>query len=244
MAWLDSATEGREHALRMDTIMRVICDHSIAEHDIELTRHGHTEIRTVADVQSGNRVQHGARHDRYALQVLNSARLRTLLSLAEPIAQALNVQHVSIEREGEQVWVVVPRREWTPLEFAQALASGPLACGHLLLGQDAEGQRLVLDVTAPENAHLGIIGTTGSGKSTLLRTLAASALLSGMGVALLDLSGGLEPLGGHPLVWRGGCYTEASDIALNIVAGPLNYTGVNPKVGCPAVDVDTPEPSR
>ena len=38
--------------------------------------------------------------------------------------------------------------------------------------------------------------------------------------------------------------SEASDIALNIVAGPLNYTGVNPKVGCPDVDVDTPEPSK
>lgn len=38
--------------------------------------------------------------------------------------------------------------------------------------------------------------------------------------------------------------SEASDIALNIVAGPLNYTGVNPKVDCANVDVDTPEPSE
>ena len=36
--------------------------------------------------------------------------------------------------------------------------------------------------------------------------------------------------------------SEASDIALNIVAGPLNYAGVNPKVKC--ADVDTPEPSK
>ena len=36
--------------------------------------------------------------------------------------------------------------------------------------------------------------------------------------------------------------SEASDIALNIVAGPLNYVGLNPKVDCPAVD--TPEPSN
>ena len=36
--------------------------------------------------------------------------------------------------------------------------------------------------------------------------------------------------------------SEASDIALNIVAGPLNYTGLNPKVKC--TDVDTPEPSK
>ena len=38
--------------------------------------------------------------------------------------------------------------------------------------------------------------------------------------------------------------SEASDIALNIVAGPLNYVGLNPEVDCPAVDVDTPEPSE
>jgi hypothetical protein len=36
--------------------------------------------------------------------------------------------------------------------------------------------------------------------------------------------------------------SEASDIALNIVAGPLNYVGLNPKVKC--ADVDTPKPSK
>ncbi len=35
---------------------------------------------------------------------------------------------------------------------------------------------------------------------------------------------------------------EASNIALTIVAGPLNYTGVNPKVKCTGVDV--PQPSK
>ena len=38
--------------------------------------------------------------------------------------------------------------------------------------------------------------------------------------------------------------SEASDIALNVVAGPLNYAGVNPKVKCADVDMDTPEPSE
>jgi hypothetical protein len=35
---------------------------------------------------------------------------------------------------------------------------------------------------------------------------------------------------------------EASNIALTIVAGPLNYMGVNPKVRC--TEVDLPEPSK
>lgn len=36
--------------------------------------------------------------------------------------------------------------------------------------------------------------------------------------------------------------SEASDIALNIVAGPLNYTGLNPKAEC--ADINAPEPSK
>lgn len=35
---------------------------------------------------------------------------------------------------------------------------------------------------------------------------------------------------------------KAGDIALTVVAGPLNYTGVNPKVDCAKVRV--PQPSK
>lgn len=35
---------------------------------------------------------------------------------------------------------------------------------------------------------------------------------------------------------------EAGNIALTILAGPLNYAGVNPKVDCK--EVDLPEPSK
>lgn len=37
---------------------------------------------------------------------------------------------------------------------------------------------------------------------------------------------------------------EASNIALTIGAGPLNYAGVNPEVDCGGIDVDVPEPSK
>ncbi|MCD6639464.1 MAG: hypothetical protein LT071_06075 [Nocardioides sp.] len=36
--------------------------------------------------------------------------------------------------------------------------------------------------------------------------------------------------------------SEASDAVLTVLAGPLNYLGVNPKVECKNVDV--PEPSE
>lgn len=37
---------------------------------------------------------------------------------------------------------------------------------------------------------------------------------------------------------------EAGNIALTVVAGPLNYVGVNPEVDCADLDVDVPEPSE
>lgn len=38
---------------------------------------------------------------------------------------------------------------------------------------------------------------------------------------------------------------KASTVAVTVVAGPLNYVGVNPKIDCPAVDLDVevPQPS-
>ena len=37
---------------------------------------------------------------------------------------------------------------------------------------------------------------------------------------------------------------EASTIVVTVVAGPLNYLGVNPKTDCPDVDVEVPQPSE
>lgn len=37
---------------------------------------------------------------------------------------------------------------------------------------------------------------------------------------------------------------EAGSIALTVVAGPLNYAGLNPRVDCQDVEVDVPEPSQ
>jgi hypothetical protein len=37
---------------------------------------------------------------------------------------------------------------------------------------------------------------------------------------------------------------KAATIAVTVVAGPLNYVGVNPKINCHAVDVKVPQPSK
>ncbi len=44
---------------------------------------------------------------------------------------------------------------------------------------------------------------------------------------------------------EGDC-AKISTIAVTVLAGPLNYLGVNPKLDCPSVDVDVnvPQPSK
>ena len=37
---------------------------------------------------------------------------------------------------------------------------------------------------------------------------------------------------------------KAATIAVTIVAGPLNYVGVNPKINCTKVNVQVPQPSK
>jgi hypothetical protein len=37
---------------------------------------------------------------------------------------------------------------------------------------------------------------------------------------------------------------DVGDTALTIVAGPLNYVGVNPKIDCNVDDVELPQPSE
>lgn len=37
---------------------------------------------------------------------------------------------------------------------------------------------------------------------------------------------------------------RAGTVALTVVAGPLNYLGVNPKVDCDEIDVNVPQPSQ
>lgn len=37
---------------------------------------------------------------------------------------------------------------------------------------------------------------------------------------------------------------KAGTVALTVVAGPLNYLGVNPRVDCEEIDVEAPQPSR
>jgi hypothetical protein len=36
----------------------------------------------------------------------------------------------------------------------------------------------------------------------------------------------------------------AGTVVVTVLAGPLNYVGVNPKIDCAVFDVDLPEPSQ
>jgi hypothetical protein len=70
--------------------------------------------------------------------------------------------------------------------------------------------------------------------------LAVPHLLDGGSRDPRDRTSSDELLGDDPLT----AWETAADTALTVVAGPLNYVGVNPKVKCADIDVDVPEPSE
>jgi hypothetical protein len=156
-----------------------------------------------------------SQYEKYALHV-NPRVLSRIRGMAPQLAYALNVPSVAVEVDGDVVFVRVPRecsvQDGTIL-FEQCWAMAPdIPQGSLLLGVDEEQQQLVLDLGDPKNTHAAVIGMTGSGKSTLMKTMILSAeMVGGAKVALLDPSGGFEPLSGHPAVWRSGMFRRAEE---------------------------------
>lgn len=146
----------------------------------------------------------------YGLSV-NPAMLPKVRGMAGQFALALNVPSTVVQVDGDTVWVRVPTERKATLDWQAAYDMAPdLPASHLLLGMDDEGQQMTLDLGA--NYHALVCGQTGSGKSTLLRTMAISALVRNIPVALLDPKPDLAPLSGHPAVWQGGHFESADDI--------------------------------
>ncbi len=112
---------------------------------------------------------------RFNLDVAPSVKLNKLSALAEEIALALGAASVRIQRDGATVQVEVPRDDRqavTLLTLCRQLATVPSATA--LLGQDANGQPLLLRLSSPSIAHVLVAGTTGSGKTALMRCMLLS----------------------------------------------------------------------
>jgi len=96
-------------------------------------------------------------------------------SLAEEIAMELGAREARIYRSGSEISVEVPRKKAAPvrlLPLCQQLKNVPSHTA--ILGLEDNGTPLLLQLTAPDVAHVLIAGTTGSGKTALARALLTS----------------------------------------------------------------------
>ena len=225
---LDRKQRGTHYSDRMQRILSVCRDCSILWHEERVTyRNGTSEIKRVDDIEAVGTVLVTPQYEKYGLRV-NPRVLSRLRGMAGQFAYSLNVQTVSVEIDGNIVYVRVPRAAEEAdgtVAFQVAWAIAPnLPRGSLLLGVDDDHRQLVIDLASPTSVHAVVVGMTGSGKSTLMRTMILSAQKSGTGrVALFDPSGGFLPLSGHPSVWRGGLFQEARhcELGLETLAGSL-----------------------
>lgn len=208
----DLRRRGTSHTDRMHRIMGVVADCGLAYHK-------DSTGRPVTDIEADG-IELTGQYERYRLAVKPRV-LPRLLNMAPQFALALNVPMATVETDGGVVIVRVPipQAKADTLDYAECYALRKLDPGVMLLGQDEEGAQLCLNLLRPENVHAAVIGMTGSGKSNLMRCMALSAIQGRRGrVALLDPSGGMAALSGHPLIWRGGLFQDIDDITLALDA--------------------------
>jgi len=220
---LDRRRGGTHYSDRMHRILGVCHDCGLLWHE-ERVRYadGQSLMMRIDDVEPEGQVVVTPQYEKYGLRVRPRV-LDRVRKLGSHFAFALNVSSAAVEVDGNVVYVRVPRADAeaaATLTFEDAWDVAPdIPRGSLLLGIDEDGQQLLLDMTAPTSAHAAVIGMTGSGKSTLIRTMMLSAQsVEGCRVALFDPSGGLEPLSGHPSVWRGGMFRDARSCELGLEA--------------------------
>ncbi|MCD6519046.1 MAG: DUF87 domain-containing protein [Anaerolineae bacterium] len=222
-ASLDRKKRGTHYSDRMHRILGVCQDCGILWHEERVTyRNGTSEIKRVDDIEPAGSVLVTPQYEKYGLRV-NPRVLPRLKTMGPQFAYALNVPTVSVEVDGNIVYIRVPRprdEAKRTITFQEAWSIAPrIPRGNLLLGIDDDHQQLLLDLTSPANVHAAVIGMTGSGKSTLMRTMILSAqLVGGSRVALFDPSGGFRPLSGHPSVWRGGLFHSPEDCERGLAA--------------------------
>jgi DNA segregation ATPase FtsK/SpoIIIE, S-DNA-T family len=134
------------------------------------------------------------------------AKVKQVTSLADEIALALGKREARIYRKGSAINVEVPRSQIEPvrlLPLCARLAAAPAFTA--VLGVEEDGTPLLVRLTAPDVAHILIVGTTGSGKTALARTLLTSLAMHNrqtqVQLILIDPKGrGFGPLAQLPHV--------------------------------------------
>jgi energy-coupling factor transporter ATP-binding protein EcfA2 len=210
----DQRRKGTHYKDRMTRILGVCHSMGILAQVERSVYHGQVEEYRVELVRAGDTVTLTPQYEKYPLHV-NPRVLDRLRRMGPQLALALNVASVSVEVDGDLVFIRVPRSDAPQgLTFEAAMALCPdLPPGALLLGMCEDGAQAGLDMRE-SNVHAAVIGMTGSGKSTLLRTMALSAqMIGGAQVVLCDpVRRGFWPLSGHDSVLFGGMFADAQQI--------------------------------
>lgn len=204
---LDRNNAGTTHADRVHRLLGAC--HGEGMYSVD--RSG-AKPRNTPEVRAVEEIVEAAQYHKYGLRV-NPRHLAKITGMAAQFAYALNVPSVTVEVEGDVVWVRVPREDRPAyVLYDDAWALGPdLPAGHVLLGVNEEGQQLTLDLDAAP--HCAVIGMSGSGKSTLMQTMVHSAhQRDGVEVALFDPGLDLAPLSGFGNTWQGGAFSSDADI--------------------------------
>jgi S-DNA-T family DNA segregation ATPase FtsK/SpoIIIE len=134
------------------------------------------------------------------------AKVKQVTNLADEFALALGKREARVYRKDGAINVEIPRAEVEPvrlLPLCSCLATVPAFAA--VLGVEEDGTPLLIRLTAPDVAHILVVGTTGSGKTALARTLLTSLAMHNrqtqIQLILIDPKGrGLGPLAALPHV--------------------------------------------
>lgn len=134
------------------------------------------------------------------------AKVKQVTSLADEFALALGKREARVYRKDGAINVEIPRAKMEPirlLPLCSRLATVPAFAA--VLGVEEDGTPLLVRLTAPDVAHILIVGTTGSGKTALARTLLTSLAMHNrqtqIQLILIDPKGrGFGPLAKLPHV--------------------------------------------
>ena len=126
----------------------------------------------------GGRVKGGVitpRFVQFQISTEIGAKVKQVTNLADEFALALGKREARVYRKDGAINVEIPRVKMDPirlLPLCSRLATVPAFSA--VLGVEEDGTPLLVRLTAPDVAHILIVGTTGSGKTALARTLLTS----------------------------------------------------------------------
>jgi S-DNA-T family DNA segregation ATPase FtsK/SpoIIIE len=135
--------------------------------------------------------------------------VKQVTNLADEFALALGKREARVYRKDGAINVEIPRAKTEPvrlLPLCSRLATMPAFAA--VLGVEEDGTPLLVRLTAPDVAHILVVGTTGSGKTALARALLTSLAMHNrqtqIQLVLIDPKGrGFGPLAALPHVLGG-----------------------------------------